>query len=359
MKFLIVAGGSGTRLWPVSTVKKPKQLLPLIGKHTLLQNTYNRLRSWVKPADMYIATHISYLKAIQKQLPAIPRSHYSLEPVLLDRAPAIGLAASLIEHDVPGSIIATVWSDHHISDVARYRATLAAGEAYLSQHPDSVIAIGVRPTHPHTGMGYIKLGKQIANNSEIIHQVAQFAEKPDSKTAEKYVLSGKYLWNTGYFMFRSDTLLALYKQHLPDIAKKLHVIQKSLGTKKAQSAINKVYPTMPKVDIETGLMEKLKDLVVITADFSWADIGSWQVIHTVQQQKDNSVVSLGHHIDVDSTNSLVYNYNQKQLVATLGLHDISVVVTPESVLVSNKAKSEHIKQLIAKIKANPKFAKYL
>ncbi len=361
MNILIFAGGSGSRLWPVSRKSTPKQLLNLIGNKTLLQNTYSRCTQWTKKDQIYIATLSEYKQSIKKQIPDIIDSHYSLEPALRDRGPAIGLAALIMHHDNPQSSFMTMWSDHEISEHKGYfKKLLAQAEQYLNKNSEATLTIGIKPTFPHTGFGYIEKGKKITNQFSLpLSSVNSFTEKPDKQTAQRFIKSKKYLWNSGYFIWKTETLLKLYEVHLPEVYENLMRIKPALGTSKQQSVINTWYPKMPKVEVEQGLLEKITDnIVTIEADFNWNDIGSWKVIKDIQT-KDGENISQGLHIDHDSTDTLVYNYNPKQLVTTLNTDKLVIVVTPDAILIADKDNSVELKQLISKLKADPKLNKYL
>ncbi len=357
MNILILAGGSGTRLWPASRRKQPKQLMHFIGDKTLLQNTYNRFKGFARPGQIYVGTLKNYAGAIQKQLPQIPKKNYSLEPTLKDRAPAIGLAALIMHHDNPESCFVTAWSDHYIKEEAKYLAMLRKAEKFLKANPEQTITVGIAPSFAHTGMGYIEKGKMIKSIPGLaMNHVYAFKEKPDLKTATRYIKSKKYLWNSGYFIWKTSTLLDLYKKHLPEIYALLMEIKPALGTKKQQASIDKIYPRMPKLDIEKGLIEKLTNRMVITADFSWADVGSWKVVKDALSPNSNLIK--GPWVGIDTADSLVYNYTKK-LVATAGTKDLIIVVTPDVVLVANKDSAEDIKKLTAMLEANPQWKKFL
>ncbi len=361
MNILIFAGGSGTRLWPASRKSKPKQLLKLIDNKTLLQNTYDRCVKWAKKDQIYIATLSEYKDLIRKQLPGIPSSHYSLEPVLRDRGPAIALAALIMNHDDPSSSFMTMWSDHNIHEKAGYfKGLLASAEQYLNANPEATLTIGIQPTFPHTGFGYIKKGSKIANKLGLpLYKVSSFTEKPSQATAERFLKTNSYLWNSGYFIWKTATLLDLYKQHLPEVYKILQKIRPHLGTKNQQKAIDRWYPKMPKVEVEQGILEKVKsNIVTIEANFDWIDVGSWKVIKDTQTKKQENVVQ-GLHVDHNSENTLVYNYSANQLVTTLSTKDLVIVVTDDAILVADKDSSVDLKKLTAKLKENKKLNKYL
>jgi mannose-1-phosphate guanylyltransferase len=361
MNILIFAGGSGSRLWPVSRKSTPKQLLKLIGDKTLLQNTYSRCLDWTDKNQIYIATLSEYKQSIKKQLPNIADNHYSLEPTLRDRGPAIGLAALIMNHHNPKSSFMTMWSDHEISESKGYfKKLLTQAEKYLDANPETTLTIGVKPTFAHTGYGYIEKGPKVANKFTLpLYKVNSFKEKPNLKTAEKFLKTKKYLWNSGYFIWKTENLLNLYKVHLPDVYNILMKIKPFLGTSKQQTAINRWYPKMPKVEVEQGLLEKITNgIVTIEASFDWNDIGSWKVIKDIQTKTNENIVQ-GLYVDHNSKDTLVYNYNPNQLVTTLNTQKLVIVVTEDAVLIADKDNSVELKQLINKLKDNPKLNKFL
>ena len=329
-----MAGGSGTRLWPVSRKHTPKQLLKLVDNKTLLENTFSRLSRGFKNHQVFVATTKQHFSAVSRQLPQVPKANYSLEPVLKDRGPAIGLAALLMLQKDKDACFVTAWADHYINDEKAYFATLKTAEQFLRRHPDYFLTIGVKPSYPHTGLGYIQQGKKFAGG---VHHATSFKEKPDQKTAEKFFRSGRYLWNTGYFVCRADTLIALYQKHQPQIYDLLMKIKPYIGTKRQQWAIDKFYPQMPHVDIEKGLVEKLDKVAVVPASFTWADIGSWKIVKDVLSKQHENLTrgNVAHH---NTTRSLVYNYEHK-LVAVVGADDLVVINTKDALLIAPKSKS--------------------
>ena len=354
MYALLMAGGSGTRLWPVSRKSSPKQLLKLVDNKTLLENTFDRLSKGFLNNKIFIATTKQHAAAVAKQLPKVPKANFSIEPMLKDRGPAIALAALLIYHRDPEACFVTAWADHYIDNEKSYFATLKIADIFLKKHPEYFLTIGVKPTYPHTGLGYIGQGKIL---TPPIREVINYKEKPDLKTAEKFFKSDNYLWNTGYFVCRADTLLKLYQKHQPKIYKVLMKIKPFIGTNKQQVAINKFYPLMPHADIEKGLVEKLNKVAVVPAAFNWADIGSWKIIKEVLSE-DYENLTKGN-VSLHNTNkSLIYNYENK-LVAVVGLDDLIVVNTKDALLIAPKNKSEEIKQLVKKLQKDKNLKKYL
>jgi len=355
MYALIMAGGSGTRLWPQSRQNQPKQLLKFIKNQTLLQTTYTRLRKAFSDSEIFVATINSYKGNIKKQVPQIPLANYSLETATKDRGPAIGLAALIMWKRDPESFFITAWSDHYIKNETAYFQALKSAEAFLKKQPGYFLTIGVRPSSAHTGFGYIELGKKLSGQ---VFGAKSFKEKPDAKTAKKFLQNKNYLWNTGYFVCKCETLLQLYKKHLPEVYKILMKIQPFIGTKRQQLAINKFYPQMPEVDIEKGLIEKLNKVAVVPGSFDWADVGSWQVIKDILSPDDKNLIQ-GEVLAQNSRGNLIYNFEKNKLVAGVGLENLLIVNTKDALLVVPKNRSEEVKQLVKNLKKGKKFKKYL
>lgn len=356
-----MAGGTGTRLWPASRKNQPKQLLKLIDDKTLLQNTYQRCLDWVKPEQIFVATASSYQESVKRQLPGVLPGNYSIEPCLRARGPAIGLAALIMHEQNPESTFMCMWSDHSIDSQPDYFINLLSNlEKFLNESPEYTITVGVRPTEPHTGLGYIEKGQPKENSLNLpLYELASFKEKPDRETATGFLASGKYLWNSGYFVWKSATLLDLYKTHLPEIYNILMEIKPYIGTDKQQAAIEQWYPKMPKLDIEQGLLEKMEgNILTLVGDFKWADIGSWKIVKDIQSGPEANLTK-GLTVDYGSSGSLLYNYTDKVLLATVGTKDLIVVVTPEAVLVADKNNSEDVKKIITQLEENKNLNKFL
>lgn len=355
MNVLIFAGGQGTRLWPASRKSQPKQLLKLVGKDTLLQQTYKRMRKGFNPAQIFIATASDYAEQIQQQLPQIKKSHLSLEPMRKDRGPALGLAALIMQSQSNDDIFATAWSDDHIKQDDIYHQTLKNAEKFLKENPNTIVAVGIKPTSPSKAFRYLNTGKAI---SKTIYSVKQFTDKPTDKLAEKYFKSGQYLINSGYFISSANHILDLYKQYQPEAYKLLMAIKPAIGTKNQNKAIEKHYSKMPLFDFEELFINDPSKILVTPGLFDWADVGRWSVIKDIQSELNDNLTE-GLTISHKTTGSLIYNYNPKQIVSTLHVDNLIIVVTPEAVLVADKNKSEELKHLIEKLKSSPKLNKFL
>ncbi|MBI5694192.1 MAG: mannose-1-phosphate guanylyltransferase/mannose-6-phosphate isomerase [Nitrospirae bacterium] len=347
MKALILAGGQGTRFWPLSRELYPKQLLRIGGGHTLLQETALRLGPMIKPADVHVITNGKLLLDIKGQLAdagiAGPEKNIMLEPVPRNTAPAVGLGALYLGIDDPESVIAVLPSDHLIKEKAKFHAVLR--KAAKLAEAGYLVVFGIRPTRPETGYGYIKLGDTIDKAG---FKVEKFVEKPDAETAEKYVASGEYLWNSGMFVWRADVVLAEIKKHMPELSKSLGRIGKAIGTPREAAVLDKEFSAVKAISIDYGVMERSKNVAVIVADFSWSDLGSWDAIGEVIPPDADGNVSVGKVVNVGCKGSTFYA--EDRLVAAVGLEDVIIVDTPDATLVCRKDRAQDVKEVVAELK---------
>lgn len=341
MKIVILAGGVGTRLWPVSRKNFPKQIKPLLGKESLLKATVKRLLAGFKKQDIFLSTNLKQSGLIKKDLQGlILESNYIIEPEKKDTAPAIGLATMLIAKKNPNEIIAIVNSDHFIKNTQGFCASLATAGKAAEKFNNHLVLIGVRPKYPETGYGYIKMGKRAAKvSSEQIFSSLGFKEKPDLKTAQAYLKSGNYLWNPAYFVFRADLMLDLFKQYLP----KHYALLKKI--RQEPKNLKKYFSQMPTISIDYGIMEKAGKMLVLPAKFDWADVGHFRTVYEALVKNKEENVTKGINFLADSFGNLIYNYTD-QLIAGIGLRDMIVVNTPDAILVCSKADAQKVKQLV-------------
>ncbi|MCX6786074.1 MAG: sugar phosphate nucleotidyltransferase [Candidatus Komeilibacteria bacterium] len=353
MKALVLAGGTGTRLWPVSRKKNPKQIEPLVGKESLLKTTVKRIKPSFKSIDIILSVNREQLPRIKKDLGSmVSGKNYLIEPIKRDTAAAIGLAAALIAKTNPQEIIVTVNADHYIKDSAEYlRVLKSAGEA-VKKYPDHLVLVGIKPSYPETGYGYIKLKKPFAKiGPDTFYQVDCFKEKPDLKTAKKYLANKNYLWNPAYFVFQAGTMMKLFQRHLPEQYKILTRIaaQPSL----LKSEFKKIKP----ISIDYAIMEKSKKMLCLPAKFSWSDIGHFASLHKTLAKSPSANVVKGKYLGQDSSGNLVYNYTDK-LVATLGVKNFVIVETNDVLLVCPKNRAQDVKKLVEELERK-KMLKYL
>lgn len=352
---VIMGGGSGTRLWPISRTNLPKQLHRFSSEKSLIQETFERVKNLVPKENIYVSLVKPILKYCEEQLPNIHRENYIVEPEGKNTAPAIGLVAATIFKRDPQAIVITIASDHVVNNVTNFTEAIKSAFAFVEKNPQYFTTVGIKPTRPDTGLGYIKVGRKFENSR--LHAVEKFVEKPNEEVAEKYLASGEYLWNASYFVWRADKLIAMYEKHAPDIYKHMKEILRVVGQQDSQKVIDKIYKSMPKEPIDTAIAEKVEDIAVVPADLGWSDIGSWATLYDLlSSTKGTHTVSEGNHIGVDDKNCLIYA--QDKLLATVGLEDIVIVDTPDVTLVCNKNKSQDIKKLIEKLKEQ-KQDKYL
>lgn len=340
---VIMAGGSGTRLWPLSRRNLPKQMQKFISDKTLIDETVERLVGFIRKENIYIATTGNYGAKIKEILPMIPADNIIVEPIARGTTAAFALATTTINKKDPEARIFTIASDHALTDVKAFQKTLLDAFNYIADHPADIALVGIKPTRPDTGLGYIKMKKKL-QDTPVVYSVDKFVEKPSFEVAENYVNSGEYYWNAAYYCFRADTLLKAYKDADEKITDGINDYLKSGDIED--------FMKIPQKAHEIEIIDASKyHLVLVPGDFSWSDIGNWQTLHEVLAGiEGNSIVTHGsRHIDINSSNCLIFSHEEK-LVATVGLDNIVVVDTPDVLLVLNKEQPQEIKELLETIK---------
>jgi len=358
MKAVIMAGGGGTRLWPASRANKPKQSQHLLGNQTLLQKTYKRVLKSFNKKDIYLTLGQSHLKDVKKELRGFPQNNYSVEPFLRDTAPAIGLIALILNTLDPDSSMITLSSDHFIKDEKAFDRTIKAAEAAINKFPDYTGVLGVNPTYPETGYGYIKIAKQMVQINKIpIFDVKHFVEKPDLKTAQGYLKRWDYLWNSGNFIWKTDNLLNLFKKHQPAIYKKFKQLQPHVGKSSWPAQLKKIYSSIKKISIDYAILEKTKKIFCIPAQFDWTDIGHWRSVKEVLADTHGDNVVRGKYLGIETKGSLIYNLSDK-LITTAGIENMIVVNTKDAILICPKKKAQDVKKIVQALKKKG-YKKYL
>ena len=345
---LIMAGGSGTRLWPRSRPQHPKQFLDITGDLTMLQEAQVRLVPLIPPERVWVATNQGYVDIVKRQLPAVPVANILGEPAGRGTAAAIGLAAIHLHRREPGAVMAVLTADHLIKDTQMFRSALAAARQVAQD--GWLVTLGIRPTYPETGYGYIQRGEPLRSVDGIeAYQVARFAEKPDRATAEQFLGTGDYAWNSGMFIWQVERILSEMQQHMPELYAGLTEIERGLGTAEAEHILARVWPDLPNETIDYGIMEKADRVAVLPVEIGWNDVGSWAAVYDVlpHDEHDNAVV--GRHLTTGTRGSLVYA--PKRLVATFGLEDMIVVDTEDVLLIGPRSQSQDVKDLVAMFQA--------
>jgi len=335
---VILAGGSGSRLWPLSRQQLPKQFLALDGKVSLLQTTIDRLSPLIGNKNVIIVTQEAHAKG--EAYHALLPYQTLFEPTGRNTAPAIAIAAAYLAESGDDPVMVVLPADHIIKDEMRFREHLNI--AITAAESGKLVTFGIQPTRPDTGFGYIKARRGDDNK---IYEVEHFTEKPDQDTAEGFLGEGNYYWNSGMFVWRASVILAEIQKHLPAVHK---VIQNIIAEKHAgatfQQAVAKHFSTMPSISIDYGVLEKASHVSLIPCDIGWNDVGSWQAVHEISAQDENGNALQGNVIAVDCKNSLVRS--EKRLVAAIGVEDICIIETADAVLVSKSDQTQHVREVV-------------
>lgn len=341
MKALILAGGSGTRFWPMSRGVRPKQFLPLDGERSLLQATVDRLADWIPSDRIWVCTTERLRPGVIEQLPAVPSAQVLAEPEGRNTAPAIGWSIASMPREERDEVVAVFPADHRVSDPVAFRSAIeAAGR--VAESDDRVMTLGVVPRWPETGYGYLEVGEEL-DGATGLARVVRFTEKPDRDTAERFVASGRYYWNPGIFLFRGSTMWRQLERCEPEIADGLRLIEKS------PERLGEIYPRLPSISIDYGVMEKLDDLATLPLDCGWSDLGSWTALDEILP-KDGAGNSLrGDALAIDAQRNLLIA--DEGAIAALGVEDLVVVRTADAVLVIPKSRSQEVREIVANLEA--------
>ncbi|PSQ97970.1 MAG: mannose-1-phosphate guanylyltransferase [Bacteroidetes bacterium SW_9_63_38] len=346
---VIMAGGIGTRFWPASRKEKPKQFLDVFGDGTLIQNTVARLQGIIPPERCLIVTHDRYVEQTQKQLPAVPEENILAEPISRNTAPCIAYAAAVLADRDPDATMVVLPADHVIGNVQAFHDTLEVA-LDTAQKPDALVTIGIEPTYPATGYGYIQYdGDENDNGSLQAHPVRTFAEKPDESTAERFIDSGDFLWNSGMFIWRADTILNQVETHLPDAHKAFAPVREA-GDDVAPDTLEEAFKTSPRISIDYGVMEQAEAVFVVPGSFDWNDVGDWRAVYDLSEKNDHGNVIEGDVIMQDS--SRCYVQSDDRLIVLVGMHDSVVVDTDDAVLVCNRESAQQVKQVVEYLHAH-------
>ncbi len=353
----ILAGGRGQRLWPKSRRSMPKHLLPLISDKTMIQDTVARLEGVVSDENIYIVTEKGQEDIVAEQLPHVPKSNILVEPEGRNTAASIALAAVYMETSDPDGVMISLHSDNWVGEVETFRRILR-DSCVVAEQTGRLGTIGIMPSYPATGFGYIHIGKKIKVDLPTTFWEGQkFFEKPDRKTAEEYVASGEYFWNGGMFIWELSAILEAIREYMPALYEGCMAIRRAIGTKAEQQEVTRVYSQIEKIPIDTGVMEKSSNIFVAKGDFPWDDVGSWAAMqnHFAPDSKGNVVI--GEFDEVDTENCIIVG--DETLITTVGVSDLIVVRTQDALLICRKDLAEQVRALVAKLGDSDKFRKYL
>lgn len=352
---VILAGGRGTRFWPRSRKRTPKQLLDIVSAKSMLRETADRLAPLFHANQLWVVTNDEQAAGVRRELPRVPRAQVLVEPVGRNTAAAIGLGAIHLAHLHGDALMAVLPADHYIADAARYRSIVRAAMRLASQ-PGNLVVLGIPPTRPDTGFGYIERGKTAGTGA---HSVKRFTEKPDLKLARKYAASGKYFWNAGMFFWRVSTFLECLRKFLPQTWSALAELQQSIGTSGYSRTLAKIYPRLENISVDYAVMEPAsrgsgsERVFMLPAKVGWSDIGSWAAVYELLGRKAGENVSNGASFTLDTSGNFLWS--PKKLVAAIGIRDLIVVETDDALLICPRERAQDVGKVVKWLEENHRY----
>ena len=352
---VVMAGGTGTRLWPVSRSDNPKQLIKLMGGQSLFQVTLERLEPIFKPENTLVVAGPGLVPKLRGQAPDVPSRNFIVEPVGRGTAPCIGLAAVHVLKRDPGGVMAVLPADHYVSDVDGFNEVMRA--SCLVAEEGHLVTLGISAAYPSTGYGYIKQGARLCEVGGVtVYRVERFVEKPGERAAADMLVEGGYAWNSGMFVWRADRIMEEFMKHMPSLYSSLACILRGVGTPSYESILREAWHTVSAETIDYGVMEKADDVVTIPSDIGWSDIGSWSSLKKHLEEDEDQNALRGDAVLMQTSGSMVYG--GKRLIATIGLNDMLIVDTEDALLVCRLKDDQKIKDLVNKLK-NEKRSEFL
>ena len=342
---LIMAGGIGSRLWPLSRLMRPKQSLKLIGNSTMMEHSVDRIVALFGPEQIFVVTREEHVPILAEQAPELPAENFIVEPEGRGTAPAIGLGAIHLRKRDPQAVMAVLAADHYIAKAGRFRQVLAAAEKVARE--GYLVTMGITPSTPTTGYGYIQQGARVTeiDGFEVYH-AERFTEKPDHKTAIKMVESGQYSWNSGMFIWRVDRIMEEFRRQMPGFYNQLLEVEAALDTPDYQQTLDRIWPQVIHQTIDYGIMEHAEDVAVIPVDIGWSDVGSWASLPPLMEANAEGNYVMGAHVGVDTANSLIFEHGAGRIIATIGLRDMIIIDTDDAVLVCPLDREQDVKALV-------------
>ncbi len=346
---VIMAGGTGTRLWPLSRQKTPKQTLAVNSERSLFQLAVDRVRPILPVEQILVITASKMAGILAEQVPEIPAENYVIEPEGRGTAPVIALGAAVAEHMAGQTAnIICLAADHYIEDVAGFQQALKAAVDVAER--GSIVTLGIQPTHAATGFGYIESGAELDSaQGQRVLETIKFKEKPSMEVAEELVSDGKHFWNSGMFIWSTDRVRSEFESQLPETAALVDKVRPVIGTDQMYPVLNELWPTCPSETIDYGIMEGANDIAVIPISVGWNDVGSWSaILDVIDFNEEGNVVREGDHISINTSGTLVQS---KKLVATIGVDDLIIIDTDDALLICAKDKAQDVKKVVDRLKA--------
>ena len=344
---VIMAGGVGSRLWPRSREASPKQLLHLMGEGTMIQNTVARLQPLIPPERILVVTNRQQIDGLSAQVPAIPRENFIAEPFGRNTAPCIGLAASAVLRNDGEGVMVVLPADHHIENVREFQNRLRVA-VDVAVARGGLVTLGIRPTRPETGYGYIQWSEDRKGiegfYDQGVRKVRTFAEKPDATTAERFLKSGDFLWNSGMFIWKARTIMESFEKWLPDLYRQLGEIEDRSGTGEYDRNLESVYQRITPISIDYGVMEKAREVYVLQCEFGWSDVGSWDETYRLSRKDADDNLLQGEVVAIDTSGSFVQSSDR--MIATIGMKDVIVIDTPDALLICDKGRTQEVQKVV-------------
>lgn len=345
---VVPAGGSGTRLWPLSRAARPKFLLPLTGSETMLQATVSRLRPIASNERVYIVTGPAHVAEVARQVPGAPAEQIIVEPEPRGTGPAIGLAVALIAEQHPNAVVGSFAADHLVTDEPLFQLTIEAAIDVARQ--GYLVTVGIEPRHPETGYGYIEIGESLGSFDGVeAYRAASFKEKPDAATATSYVESGRFFWNASMFVWSASVFMEELDRYLPELAAALREIAADWVTPKGTSTLARLWPSIAPVTIDEGLFERSQRVAVVPGRFPWSDIGDWQALGEVAAQDElGNIIEASDVISLGAERNVIYG--ETRTIALVGVSDLVVVDTPDALLVCERSQAQRVREIVEQLR---------
>ncbi len=348
---ILMAGGVGSRFWPRSRRRSPKQVLNITGRTSMIQETHQRLDGLIDDENLMIVTTADQQGMLSEQLPTLASHNFIIEPFGRNTAPCIGLGAIHAMSRDPEAVMVVLPADHLVRDVSAFQKVIRAAVDFVREN-DALVTLGITPTGPATGYGYIQCGEQSGEKQgRAIHRVKSFAEKPDLPTATRFLESGDFLWNSGMFIWRASTILEEMNRQLPDIHEKLQDIRQVIDQENYQETLERLYGSMKNISIDYGVMQDAANVYVIPATIGWDDVGSWATVHDISEKDENGNAGpFQQLISIDSSNN--YVYSPEKMVALVGLENLIVVETDDALLICERSRAQDVRDIVDRLKKN-------
>lgn len=357
---VILAGGTGKRLWPLSRQKRPKQVLKLLDGQTLLRKCFERLEAIFDFRNILVLTNADYVDLIRENLNELPEENVIAEPAVRDTAGAIGLAAAVLHKYDSSASMAVVTADQILEPAEAFESAMRAALAFVHENPQGLITFGIKPTFPSTQLGYLYLGDEVGRQGDKpVYRIKAFKEKPDLQTAQQYLESGRYRWNSGLFVWRCGTILQQMAQHLPESIEPLCNIQADWGTAKQQQTLAEWFPKLPKISIDYAVMEKSEQVYGISLDCRWLDMGSFTALaDVIESDGNNNIIAAEHSELLNCRSMIVITEDKDHLIAAIGLENMIIAHSKDATLICPINQNERIKELLERVRKH-KDGKYL